>query len=199
MTFKEMQDAVLTDRFSEDKRKSAKDWINYRYGRVWASDDWTFKWAVAQASFPQGAQSIPLGDFSKIISVLDTRGTYNDVVKARRPEDFFELQSNNPTRATQFTVINNELYLEYPSLQDAELLILGELAFKPLADDNDEPELPEEFHRIIVHGAISEGLRSESDPTWQAEEQDYTVGVDDMRKSYLAIVRGTLDEAPAWP
>jgi predicted secreted Zn-dependent protease len=50
-----------------------------------------------------------------------------------------------------------------------------------------------------VHGAISEGLRLENDPSWEAAEADLQTSIMDMRKSYLSQVLVPHDVSPGWP
>lgn len=57
LTFKGIQDAVL-ERFSEDKRSSAKEWINFVYGQIWGLEEWTFKSATALVTVTAGSQVV---------------------------------------------------------------------------------------------------------------------------------------------
>jgi hypothetical protein len=62
VTFKEIQDAVLLDRFNETQRAAIKFAINSRYGRVWAQEPWAFKRVWVDHSLSAGEDSFTLAD-----------------------------------------------------------------------------------------------------------------------------------------
>ncbi len=203
MTFKEIQDAVLSDRFSEAKRADAKRWINYRYARIWAQEGWSFKMIQTTYSIAAGASSATLAALGlhRIESVWDatTLGTTNREIVADRPEDFHRFATTVGGKGSGFTVIGDTLLLDRPVTTGTNLIVYGEKAFVPLVNDSDVPLIPNGFHDILVHGGSSEGLRNENDPTWQGFEQDYNAGLLDLKSGYLTAVRTAGDAYPAWP
>jgi hypothetical protein len=200
MNFLELQDAVLTDRFGEDKRASAKRWINYRYGRLWSTEDWSFKRAVGTVLIPYGSSEVSMGDFQRILGLWDSTIAPSDTsLEAYRPEDFYGNHSTVSGTPYGFTVVGNSIRTNQPVSSNRTLTAVGELAFIPLVADGDEPLLPEEFHMTIVSGAIAQGLREENDPTWDAMEKDFQAGVADLKMGYLTQVRSYSDHSPAWP
>ncbi len=204
ITFKEIQDAVLSDRFSEAKRADAKRWINYRYARIWAQEGWSFKMVLANPSIASGASSATLASLGlhRIESVWDSTtlgGGYNREIFADRPEDFHRYATTVGGRGYGFTVIGDTLLLDRPVTAATSLIVYGEKVFTPLVNDSDVPLIPEGFHDILVHGGSSEGLRNENDPTWQGFEQDYNAGLLDLKAGYLTAVRTAGDAYPAWP
>jgi hypothetical protein len=124
--------------------------------------------------------------------------SYSDITPLR-PEDYLSWASGSGGVADGFTIINNTIHLNRPYTTASTFIAIGELAFVPLLNDSDEPLLPEEFHMAPVHGAISEGLRLENDPSWEAAEADLQTSIMDMRKSYLSQVLVPHDEVPSWP
>lgn len=200
MNFVELQDAALSDRFSESKRTDAKRWINYRYGRLWSKEPWTFKLAVASYTLGSGQSTVALGNFLRIVSVWDDTTTpgYSEM-DAIRPQDLYDNATRTSGTPIGFTVIGDNIRFLAPASSQRTYTVLGELKFQLLVDDSDEPLIPEEFHQVLVHGAISEGLRLENDPTWQAAEEDYKVGYEDMKGSYLTPVTNFMSSWPSWP
>lgn len=200
MTFKELQDFVLSDRFDETKRADAKIWLNHRYGRLWAMEPWTFKKSTATLSLSSGASSVALTGFQRIEGIWDASTSPNfDRMGAIRPEDFYSEKALTSSIPEGFTIIGNTVYFDRTASGARSYQVLGELAFVPLSADGDVPLLPTEFHPTLAHGAISEGLRMEADPAWQGAEQDFVAGIADMRAGYLTQVRTYDDVFPAWP
>jgi hypothetical protein len=203
MTFLELQDAVLSDRFAESKRDEAKRWINYRYARIWAQEAWNFKLAAITPTiaYPDSSVSLSSMGLQRIHGVWDssTLGTTNRNYLADRPEDFYNWTSTVGGRGYGFSVIGGVLKLDRPVTTATNLIVLGELEFEPLVADSDVPLLPEGFHNILVHGGSSEGLREENDPTWQGFEQDYQAGLVDLKAGYLTAIKTAGDAFPSWP
>jgi hypothetical protein len=203
MTFKEIQDAVLTDRFAELKRAEVKNWINSRYGRLWAMEPWSFKLGIVESPVLSGVTSLSMSalGFQRLHAIY---GDYGSGLGYRRldsdrPEDFHLWALARNGRTVSFTVIGDAIMLDQGSSAGQTLTLLGERKWAPLVDDTDVPLIPAEFHWGLVHGATSEGLRIENDPTWQGAEQDWQANINDLRLSYLTNVMGYSDSSPAWP
>jgi len=200
VTFKEIQDAVLTERFGESERAKAKNWINYRYGRLWSTDDWAFKQITATVNLPNAAQSVPLTGFQRILGVWDsTTLPENTLMEAIRTTNFLNEKSTTASIPSGVSLIGSTLWFDRSAAGARSFTVLGEASFTPLSGDNDVPLIPQEFHMSIVSGAIAQGLREENDPTWNAMEADFQAGVDDMKKGYLVNVRGYGGAYPSWP
>lgn len=200
MTFLEIVDEVLFDRFSEARRNSVKRYVNARYGRVWAQEPWTFKRDVANTSVASGVSSVSLSSIGmqRVEGVWRVSGNYNYDIAAGRPEDFFDWVSAVGGTPYDFTVYGDSIQLDRSPSSTTDIVVLGELAFTALVNDGDVPLLPEEFHMMLVHGAASEALRMENDPTWQGFEQDYLGYLQDMKLGYLTAVRNYGDAYPSW-
>lgn len=66
-----------------------------------------------------------------------------------------------------------------------------------LVNDTDVPAIPDETHLVLVHGAQTEGQAIENDPGWRDSQDLYDVGIDGMRRAYLASARG-FQQVPAY-
>ena len=200
MNFLEIVDEVLFDRFSETRRAGIKRYVNARYGRVWAQEPWTFKRAAVTTSVSSGVGSVTLASLGlqRVEGVWRVSGNSNYDVNSIRPEDFPGWVSTVGGTPYEFTIYGNSIQLDRSPSSTTSLIVLGELAFAPMVNDTDEPLLPEEFHMMLVHGAASEALRMENDPTWQGFEQDYLAYLEDLKKGYLTAVRSYGDAFPAW-
>lgn len=200
MTFLESIDEILSDRFAESKRASAKRWYNHRYGRLWAQEPWTFKMGVVDFTLGAGDQTVSLGTLQRVHAIKNHTyaPSYSDI-DMLRPEDYLDAISDTGGVPYGLTIINNVIRFDRPYTTGGSFRAIGELKFVPLVADADVPLLPEEFHMAPVHGAISEGLRLENDPSWEAAEADFQSSIQDMRKSYLLQALNTKDAVPAWP
>lgn len=198
MTFLEIVNEVLFDRFSEARRPSIKRYVNARYGRIWAQESWSFKRAVVSTSTSSQTLSLDTLGLQRVEAVFRVNGNFWRSVGAVRPEDYYDWATAVGGSPIGFTVIGDTLHLDRSPSSTETLYILGELEFTPLVNDGDVPLIPEEFHMMIVHGAASEALRMENDPTWQGFEQDYQAYLNDLRLGYLTAVRTYGDSYPAW-
>lgn len=200
MNFLESQNEILSDRFSESKRASAKRWYNHRYGRLWSQEPWSFKLGIVTFTLAAGQQTVSLGTLQRVHAFTNHTyaPSYTDL-DAIRPEDYLNFISDTGGVPYGFTIINNTIRFDRPYTTGGSFTAVGELKFVPLVGDAEVPLLPEEFHMAPVHGAISEGLRLENDPSWEAAEADFQSSIQDMRKSYLSQVLIPNDTAPAWP
>lgn len=200
MTFKQLQDAVLLDRFGETKRADAKRWINYRYGRLWSTEDWAFKRAIADVAVSNAASSVSIGNFQRIYGLWDASiSPLFPKMESFRPEDFYGESTLSAGTPYGFTIIGNTIYFDRPASGAKTYKAVGELKFTELVNDGDIPLIPSEFHQTIVSGAQAQGLREENDPTWNALEADFQAGVTDMKAGYLTQVRTYGDAYPDWP
>jgi len=201
MNFQQIQDEVLTNRFDPGQRAQVKNWINYRYGRIWAMENWTFKYQVSTIAVSGGASSVAKGTLGDIVRIWDTTVTpsYSPMLPMRA-EDMWDI-----ARATQsgapydFTVVGSNIYFERPMDQNRSFYVLSTIPFTSLVNDGDVPLLPSEFHYLLVSGATAIGQMRENDPAAQQFEADWQQGIADMRSGYLTEQRTTWDIYPSWP
>lgn len=200
MTFLELQTDVMADRFDSSRLASVKGWINYRYGRLWAGEDWTFKYAVVSYNVALNQSSVALNTIQRPIAVWDTTISPSyQPMPAERPEVFYSGASRAASIPARFTVIGTNLILDRPASRATTLQVLGELAFVPLVADGDIPLIPSEFHMMLSHGASAEGLRERNDPFWQDKEASFAAAYQDMKRGYLSSVRTFGGVYPSWP
>ena len=201
MTFLEIVNEVLFDRFSESRRESIKRYVNARYGRVWSAESWTFKRIAVTVAQAANDNSIALADIGiqRVEGIWRTQGNYNYNVDPLRPEDYFKWTSAVSGTPYDFTIHGDTIYLDKSPSSTESLIVLGEKKFVAMTTDGESPLIPSEFHMMLVHGAASEALRMENDPTWQGFEQDYQAYLADMKSSYLTAVRNYNDSYPSWP
>jgi len=199
MTFLELQNEVLSDRFGSDKRPNAKNWLNYRYGRLWGMEPWTFKLAVSDIAVNLNASTYTLASGVRVIGLWDSTNTNFDVTSPIRPEDFYELASETSGTPYNWTVVGNNIIFDRPMGQNRTFKLLSEVVFTPLSADGDIPAIPSEFHLVLASGAASHGLRLENDPSWESFEDDWQRGIADMKANYLTKVVTFGDTYPSWP
>lgn len=201
MNFLEIQNEVLSDRFAESKRASAKRWINARYGRLWGMEPWSFKKLDTTVTLPLGASTVSIAaSVQRIFNVWDvTTGTQGTPMRLIRPEDFYDESVSSSGIPNGVTVINGVLKADRLASSNRTLRIIGETKFTELSADADIPAIPSEFHYTLVHGAAAEGLRLENDPSWQGFEDDWTRGIEDMKRNYMTEALSWQDHYPDWP
>ena len=200
MTFLELQDFVLSDRFAETKRDEAKVWINHRYGRIWAMEPWTFKFGTFPFTLPQGDDSeLITGDITKVYDLSYISGNTPVSLTPIRPEDWNQVATTTQGIPDRYTMVQGYILVSPVPSSSISFSVYGEMVFTPLVGDNDVPLIPLEFHPTLAHGAISEGLRLEADPAWQGAEQDFVAGLENMKQGYLTSVRTYQDTFPSWP
>jgi hypothetical protein len=199
VNFLEIQDEVISDRFGQDRRARVKNWINYRYGRLWAAADWSFKMQVTSMVVPGGTNAFSRAGMGDIISIQDsTQGLGYYRLEAYYPDEFHEHAVPTQAVPSAFTVIGDTIYFNSALDSNRTFTIVSKVPFASLSQDTDEPLIPEEFHYLLVMGAASEGLRSENDPSWQGFEDDYAQGVENMKSEYLSTSR-SWSHYPDWP
>ena len=200
MTYLELQTEVLSDRFDEGKRANVKNWLNYRYGRLWGMEDWTFKTQISDLAVSAGLSQIAKGSIGSILAIYDaTTSPYFSDTFAVRPEQINAYATLTSGVPYNFTVIGDNLIFERPMDTNRTFKVINEKKFTALSADGDIPLIPTEYHLLLASGASSHGLRLENDPSWQAFEDEWTRGIDDMKKNYLADVRIYSDALPSWP
>src|SRR6266705_2546347 len=190
MNYLDLQNEVLSDRFDESKRPNAKNWLNYRYGRLWGMEPWTFKQQLSTLNVSAGTSSVARGTIGMITALWDTTiSPYYLPEMPLRAEDFHEVASLTAGTPYNYVVIGDNIQFNRPMLVNRTFLVVNEAKFTALAADGDIPAIPTEYHLLLASGASSHGLRLENDPSWQAFEDEWSHGIDDMKKNYLTSVR----------
>jgi len=199
MTFLELQDAVLSDRFGETKRDSAKNWINYRYGRLWGAEPWTFKQQATDITVSGGLNSISKDTEEDIIAIYDaTLGLAFGSLTPIRPDEFHNYAVQTVAEPNAYTIIGDFIWFNSVLDSSRTYTVVSNRKFVELVDDGDVPLIPLEFHRILIPAAAAEGLKEENDPSWQGAEDSYEKGVEDMKREYLSAGQFA-GHYPSWP
>ncbi len=201
MTYKEIQDAVILDRFNESQRAAIKFAINSRYGRMWALEPWSFKRALVSYTMPLSASTVTLAalGLQKVESIHTDLPASFTRLYADRPEMALDWSDTTGGHSYAFTLIGDSIRLDRPSLTSNDLQILGQLKWSKLVNDADVPLIPEEYHFALVPGAAADMLLRESDPSWQGEEKSFNDQVAEMRLSYMSNQTMARSAYPAWP
>lgn len=200
MDFAALQDEVLSDRFGVEKRDATKNWLNYRYGRLWGMEPWTFKNQISTLNVPMNTQSIARGTIGRISALWDSTLSPNyQGTMPLRPEDFYYFASLSAGTPYNWTVIGDNIVFDRPMGSARTFTVVNEKPFTALVNDTDVPLIPSEYHLVLASGASSHGLRLENDPSWEAFENDWSQGIEDMKKNYLTPVLTFTDSYPDWP
>jgi len=192
LTYKQIQDEVISLRFSESDRASVKNWINIRLAEVWSMEEWLFRRASASVSVTSGSTGIT--------NVPSTFGTAHRLYRSDgialryiEPADYYDIYANQLQTGTpvDYTIIN-QTFLVGPVSGDtaSDYLLLYEKRLTPLVADTDVPLLPGEYHYMLVPGAISFGMGLKSDFTFQFVEMGWQAAIASMRHEYLVDQRG---------
>lgn len=202
MTFKEIVDHVLADRFGPAKRIDAKKWVNHRYWWLWTLEDWTFKWATVTfpiaAGFQQTAGSVT--DLKTPVAVYLANGDPLEPIADHRA--FFDRYASTASvekgTPEAFTMVGGALLLGPTPVASETGTIIYEREYTELVDDNSVPALPSGSHLALVHGGASEGLRLENDPSWQDSEDSFQATVAVLRQGYLQPIHQPGEQMPAY-
>ena len=200
MTYQELQDAVIFNRFKEPMRTPhVKRWITSEYAYIWGVADWIFKRVSA---FETGAElTITAGDntptmpaaFAEAIGLLNHNGDPLTQLDPRTFEASYRDPGASRGEPEAFTVVNRIIYLG-PTPSTARTFYLphkrtlchkadGTTVTAGKMDSNaDTPLWGEEHHEVLIAGARARGKKREQDPTWQADE--------DERDALLSVMMG---------
>lgn len=203
LTFKEIQDAVKSDRFREAQRGDIKKWINFRYWWLWHLEEWTFRYATDDVTVTAGSDTVTgvAADFLVAHSLQRYDGTplqyMGPAAFQRAYYDTTNTQSGTPEA---YTVIDGTILVGPKSNETSTAYrLLYEREYTDLVNDNDVPALPNGAHFGLVHGGAAEGLKLQNDPTWQAFEQDFNSVITILRRGYLKDQRDRTGSYPADP
>src|SRR5438309_566715 len=58
MTFLQIRQAILTDRFDPSQDGDCKNWVNDAYGYIWGLEEWTFRYATSLVSVTTGSKTV---------------------------------------------------------------------------------------------------------------------------------------------
>jgi hypothetical protein len=189
MTFLQLQDAVIGDRFDESDRTDVKTWINARYFWLWHLEKWSFRHANDTVTVTSGSNTITgiPTDFSRAVSILRSNGDPLQYYAPRRFRSLYYDATNlavGPPAA--YTVESGTFYCgPYSNETKSDYMLTYIKAFTALSADGDVPALPSGAHLGLVFGAAATGRKNQSDPTWQGFETDFNSVIAVLRSDYL--------------
>jgi hypothetical protein len=114
VTFLQIVNSVLSDRFDESLREDAKNWVNHRLGWIWDLEPWTFRDGTANVTVTAGSQAVTNAptDLGPIRAMLRSDGTR---LRALQPDEFFSSYYNNTAISTAqpeaYTVVNGSIFV----------------------------------------------------------------------------------------
>lgn len=200
MNFVEIQNEIISTRFKESQRVSIKHWINLRYQAIWAYTDWPWKrQGPVTLTVTSGTANPTLpSDFLRPIRIFDDLGGELVWLEAEEFDSDYRsaLISGVRGRPSSFKWVDNVITLGLTpnSNYDYSLVYERKTAYLSggttpssglLTLDTDEPIWDDQYHYILVIGAIATGLRIENDPTFPALEDEYAGLLASMQDYYL--------------
>lgn len=196
VTFKQIVDAVISDRFAEGQRANAKNWVNHRLWWLWTLEQWRFKRATDDVTVTSGSQtvtSLPT-DMGRVISLVNAEGAPLRPIEDYR--DFYSLYydtvSPSSGKPEAFTVVGSSILVGPQSDETSSAYkLLYHREFTELSADSDVPAIPTGAHFALVHGGAAEGLKLQNDPTWQSFEDDFQATIQILRSEYLVSIEGS--------
>ena len=201
-TFLELQDAVILGLLDPSDRAAAKTYINHRYGWILALEEWSFLNATDNVTVTAGSQTVTglPTNFGIPIGMWDSGGN-----PLRAMSDWraflsrYNANLSDSGTPEAYTVIGSSLLVgPTPDTTASDFLLAYELEAPALVADADVPIIPSLFHVALINGGRAEAMKMQHNPTWQAVEQDFLASIDAMRRRYLAGVRSTGEQIPAY-
>lgn len=213
-TFLELQNLVISGRFSPNDRTDVKAWINARGSRIWTSIRWQFQ-PVAEVALPLTLNS------NKVLVPATMRvveAIYNDqgdeLERITRDELFAKFKpgyivgSTSGDRPTHYAVVNRTIYLG-PMANAAYayscsgMLVwghddgAGNFVAGDMVADTDKPYWPDNHHYVLVAGAKATGTKLRNDPTYPAMDDEfnnfYAAMVDELAEDHGISSYGVRD------
>lgn len=200
MTYREIQDEILSLRFNEQRRDPCKNWIGFRYGRIWAAAEWPFKKvepANLTVTVGDDTPTMPVG-FRRALALYNELGDLLAPVEPSAFDDAYRVDAANGVTGVprDYKIVNQQIVLG-PKPSGAYTYTLayergpvhfnnvGAVTAGLMSADSDYPIWDASFHYVLVFGAMSTGLRLENDPTWPAIEDEYKMALMEMANEYL--------------
>lgn len=203
MLFSDIYGEVIDARFTASQTNKVKHWINLREAQIWAAAEWPWKivshlpLAVETGVF---TPTLP-AEIQTPLAVFDDKGnslTY--LTESDFDNEFVPTQVTSTTgRPSHYKWNNGFLTLGVTPDRDYSFSLsyyrrMSHYAYGPvfvpgpMTIDSDFPPFGDEWHEILVIGAISTGLKIENDPTWVPLEQEFGLMLSNMADYYLPAV-----------
>lgn len=194
LPFVDMQNELVSLRFGEAKRSSCKLWINHRYRQLFGMRDWPFRYVEREAVTINSSGT--LASFSSPLRrafALELASDGSSLAFVQPDTMRLDYPVNQTSAATpqEYTVRGGIVYVKPAPSGDTSAYLSyqrsvccykadGTIRTGAMTADDDYPLWPEEHHYLLVLGGMATGLKNVNDPTWEALEQEYAIGVDSM-------------------
>lgn len=191
MTFKNIQDAVISDRFDETQRADVKNWINAVYGTILTAEDWTFLVTKSLVTVTAGSSTVTNLP-TNLGVVLRLSRADGGALNFLSPQQFADAYYGETATGipADYTVVNGVVSVGPISSETSALYQLEhEKEGTALSADADLPILPALSHMVLVFGAAIMGLQLSADPSWQGLQPQYDGLYQGLRRRYLASQR----------
>lgn len=196
LSFGDILDNVLLDRFPASVRARARLSVNNRLMHLWNMESWTFKYATANptTSTTSAALDGMPSDFGTVEDLWNENG---DRLPDITPREYYDLYlTGGPGTPEAYTVINGQVLIGPAPVSAVTWTMFYEKRLTLLDAETDIPAIPAECHPSLIHGARAELLAAYNDPTASDQEQQWQLDLDAMRRQYLSDVAG---EPSRWP
>lgn len=187
--FKDIQDAVIFNRFKEPERNPhVMRWITSEYAWLWHTNDLSFK-QVSAMDAVNGLLPVVMNVQAPVMPAAFaevTEGIYDEAGVPLEPKSSDEfatmyrgVTSTGPPR--HYTIVNRQIYLGPTPWKTVTFTIgfrrklahlngAGAVVAGPMVLDDDQPLWLEVDHdELLIAGARSRGKKRAQDPTWMAD------------------------------
>jgi hypothetical protein len=194
-----LQNAVMQDRFDTSAyRERVKGWLNDALGRIVRRSDIPRLRTLTDLTCTAGSDVVDLPEnFARGVKLFYPDRGFGDVEEVTDVEidELFEMVG----RPQFYAITGGQLYLWPKPDADYALKFRYQRLAAPMVDDTDVPEIPDDYHDLLVTYATSRGYRSEDDAAqgekWMTDfEADLTRLKVDLREDSLdgpIVVPGT--------
>lgn len=161
MTYKQLQEEVLSFQFSENYRELTKRWLNTAQRKVVQQSEFrTQEEAKAfTTTASDGTLELP-ADFCRWIDFYDTGLNWPLTPLEKAEYDALEASRGRPSA---YTVVGDQITL-WPTPDAAYPLSLRYWRLpQDMVADGDEPEIPAQYHEVLVDYALMKCYRREND------------------------------------
>jgi hypothetical protein len=176
MTFDDLADAVIRNRFQESNRTDVKLWLNASYTAIWQEADWYFKHVTAAPWTVTAGDDAPamFSDFAEAEGVFNENGEPLIYLPQKQLEDNY-LGDDGSGSSEAYTVVGREIilaptpattrtyYLSYRR-RISHVDVGGSAAAGVMSEDGDQPIWGAEFDYLLVADAQLTGELLHKDP-----------------------------------
>lgn len=180
MTYLALQEEVMSFQFSEKYRELTKRWLNTAQRKAVQESEFRTQEEAKAFTTTSGDNTLELpADFCRWIDLYDTGTNWPLTALEKREYDALEASSGRPTL---YTVVGDQITL-WPTPDGSYPLSLRYWRLpQDMVADGDEPEIPVQYHEVLVAYAMMKAYAREND--YQASrfwKEEWEAGVMKMR------------------